>query len=82
MSTMSERSGRSIADALRARHEPSLLMGRVVVKNDMDGFILRQFSFDGVEEPDELLMPVTLHVAADHRAVENIEGANRVPWRV
>ena len=28
---------------------------------------------DGVEEADELLMPVALHVPADHRAVEDVE---------
>jgi len=29
-------------------------------------------ALDGVEETDELLMPVALHVAADHRAVEDV----------
>jgi hypothetical protein len=28
---------------------------------------------DGVEEADELLMPMPLHVAADDRAVENVQ---------
>lgn len=27
-----------------------LLMGRVVIENDVDGLVLRQFGFDGVEE--------------------------------
>ena len=38
----------------------------------MDGLVGR-FSFDGVQEADELLMPVPLHVAADHRAIEHVE---------
>ena len=50
-----------------------LLVGRIIVENDVDGLVGRQFGFDGVEEPDELLMPVTLHVAADHRSIEDIE---------
>jgi hypothetical protein len=29
---------------------------------------------DGVEETDELLVPVTLHIAADDGAVEDVEG--------
>ena len=29
---------------------------------------------DGVEEADELLMAMALHVAADHRAVEHVHG--------
>ena len=31
----------------------------------------------GVEEADELLMPVALHVAADHGAVEDVEGGEQ-----
>lgn len=54
-----------------------LLMGRVVVENDVDCLILRQLRLNHVEETDELLMPATLHVAADHRAVENIEGSKQ-----
>ena len=54
-----------------------LLMGGVIVEDDVDGLIFRQFSLDGVEEADELLMPVALHVAADDGAVENIEGSKQ-----
>ncbi len=43
----------------------------------MDGLILRQFGLDGIEETDELLMPMTLHVAADDGAIENIEGGKQ-----
>ena len=32
---------------------------------------------DRVEEAEELLVPVALHAAADHRAVEDIEGGEQ-----
>lgn len=35
------------------------------------------FAFDGVEKANELLMPVLLHAAADHRAVEDVEGCEQ-----
>ena len=50
-----------------------LFVGRIVVEDDMDGLVGGHLGFDGVEEPNKLLMPVTLHVAADHRAVEDVE---------
>ena len=34
----------------------------------------RHLRFDGVEEADELLVPVALHIAADDGAVEDVEG--------
>lgn len=56
----------------------------IVVQNDVNSLILRQLCLDGVEEADELLMPVALHVAADDGAVENIQAAKSVvvPWRL
>ena len=39
----------------------------------MDELAGRNLRLDGVEEADELLMAVALHVAADHRAVEHVE---------
>ena len=41
-----------------------LLMGCVVIENDVNGLILREFGLNRVEEAAELLMPVALHVAA------------------
>ena len=54
-----------------------LLMRRVVIENDVDGFVFRQFRLNGVEEANELLMSVALHVSTDHRSVENIEGGKQ-----
>ena len=37
----------------------------------------RDFGLDGVEEADELLVAVALHVAADDGAVEHVEGGEQ-----
>ena len=50
-----------------------LFMGRIIIEDDVDGLVSGHFGLDGVEETDELLMPVALHVATDHRAVEDVE---------
>jgi hypothetical protein len=36
----------------------------------VDGLVLRDFALNAVEETDEILMPVPLHVLGDDRAVE------------
>ncbi len=59
--------------AIQPGAHPGLFMGRVIVEDDVDGLVLRQFGFDGVEEADELLVPVTLHVAPDHRSIEYVQ---------
>ena len=52
-----------------------VLVGGVVVEDDVDELASWHLSLDGIEEADELLMPVTLHVAGDNRAVEHVEGS-------
>ena len=47
-------------------------MGGVVVEDRVDRLAGWNLALDGVEKADELLMPVALHVAADHRAVEDV----------
>ena len=67
--------------------EPSahlrVLVCGVVVEDRVDLFVDRDSGLDGVEEADELLMAVTLHVTADDGAVEDIqrgeEGRGAVP---
>ena len=39
-----------------------VLVGGVVVQNDVDDLSGREVSLKGVEEAEELLMPVALHV--------------------
>jgi hypothetical protein len=38
----------------------------------------RHFRLDGIEEADELLVPMALHVAADDGAVEHVSAAKSV----
>lgn len=40
----------------------------------MDGLFRRDGGLDGVEEADELLMPVALHAAAHNLAFQHVEG--------
>src|SRR5450830_1891856 len=51
-----------------------MLVGCVVVDDRVDFLSRRHLRLDGVEEADELLVPVALHIAADDGAVEDIEG--------
>ena len=63
------------------RREPSphlrVLVGGVVVEDHVDHLAGRDLALDGVEKADELLMAVALHVAADHRAVQHVEGGEQ-----
>ena len=52
-------------------------MGRVVVDDSMDRLSHRHLRLDGVEEVDELLVSMALHVAADTGTVENVEGGKQ-----
>ena len=49
----------------------------IVVKNDVDDLADRNFRLDGVQKSNEFLMTMTLHVAADDRAVEDVEGGEQ-----
>ena len=66
----------------RLTFEPSsnigMLMGGVVVDDGVDGLSHGNLFLDDIEETDELLMAMALHVAADHRAVEDVIAANSV----
>ena len=50
-----------------------VLVGGVVVEEHVDAFARGHLTLDRVEEADELLMAVALHVAADHGAIEHVE---------
>jgi hypothetical protein len=52
-------------------------MGRVIVEDNVNDLSGRNLGFDGIEEPDELLMPVALHAAANHLAFEHVEGSEQ-----
>src|SRR4029077_9287471 len=54
-----------------------MFVSGVVVDDGVDRFSLRYPSLDGVEEADELLMAVALHVVPDDGAVEYVEGGEQ-----
>ena len=58
--------GQPLADVL-------VLKGGVVIKDHMHGLVYRNVVFQPIEETDELLMPVALHVAPEDRAIEHVE---------
>jgi hypothetical protein len=49
----------------------------IVVENDVDDLAERNLSLDGIQKSNEFLMTMTLHVAADDRAVEDVEGGEQ-----
>src|SRR5665647_840593 len=67
---------REVERPSRVTFEPSanigMLMGGVVVDDGVDRLPHGNLFFDDIEEANELLMAMTLHVAADHCAVENV----------
>jgi hypothetical protein len=60
-----------------------VLVGGVIVDDGMDDLSGRDLDLDGVQEADELLMPVALHATADDRSVQDVErgeqGGRAVP---
>ena len=50
-----------------------VFVGGVVVEDHVDHLAGRNGPLDGVEEAEELLVPVARHALADHRAVEDVE---------
>ena len=50
-----------------------MLVGGVIVDDRVDRLSLGDLRVDLIEEADELLMPMTFHVAADDGAIENVE---------
>ena len=56
-----------------------MFVGSVIVEDGVDDLAGRNLGLDGVEEADELLMPVTLHAAADDSAFQHVR-ARRTGW--
>ena len=55
------------------RHDVGMLVGGVVVDDDMDRLFLGHSGLDDVQKPDELLMAMALHALANHLALKDIE---------
>ena len=75
------RGWRKVEGEARVPDEPlayfAVLVGGVVVEDDVDRLSGGHLRFDQVEKADELLMAVPLHVAADHGPVEHVDLARR-----
>ena len=54
-----------------------VLVGSVVVDDGVDRLLDRYLRLNGIEEADELLVPVALHVAADDGTVEDVESSEQ-----
>ena len=54
-----------------------VFVSRVVVEDHMDALAGRNLALDLIEEANELLVAMALHVAPDHRAVEDVEGGEQ-----
>jgi hypothetical protein len=71
------RGRREVKKPSRMVREPGVhlgvLVGSVVVQNDVDDLARWDLALHGVEEFDELLMTVALHAAAEHGSVERGE---------
>ena len=54
-----------------------MLVGGIVVDDGMDQLSRGDLRLDRIEEADELLVAMALHVAADDGAIEDIEGCEQ-----
>ena len=54
-----------------------VLVGGIVVEDHVHGLAGRHLGFNGVEKADELLMPVTLHVAPDDGAIQHVQSGKQ-----
>ena len=50
-----------------------VLVSGIIVENGVDDLARRHLRFDGVEEADEFLMTVTLHIPPSDGSIENVE---------
>src|SRR3954454_24716401 len=53
---------------------PRVLVDGIVVHDRVYDLAGRDCCLDGIEKADEFLMTVALHAAAEHRAVEDVQG--------
>ena len=59
--------------ALKPGPHPGVLVGRVIVEDDVDRLVGGDLALNGVEKADEFEVAVALHTAADDGAVEHAE---------
>ena len=63
--------------AREPRDHLGMLVGGIVVEDDVDGLLRRNSFLNGVEEADELLVTMALHAPADHLAFQHVEGGEQ-----
>jgi hypothetical protein len=56
---------------------PWMLVGGIIVDDGVDHFSRRDLLLDRIEEADELLVAMTLHVAADDGSIKGVEGCEQ-----
>ena len=60
-----------------------VLVSGIIIDDDMYSLFLRHSGIDGIEEANELLMAMALHIAAHHGSVEHVhrrkQGRRPVP---
>ena len=54
-----------------------MLVGGVVIDNQVQVQVRWGFAIDLVEEADKLLMPVSTHALADHSPIQHVEGGEQ-----
>jgi hypothetical protein len=54
-----------------------MLVGGVIINDQMHVLLSRGLAVDRIEEADELLMPVAAHALANDLAVEDVEGGEQ-----
>ena len=54
-----------------------MLVGRIIVDDGVDHLSHKDLLLDRIEEADELLVAVVLHVATDDGAIEDVEGCEQ-----
>src|SRR5260370_24968114 len=76
------RGGREMEAPARMTPQPfdhlGVLVSGVVVEDGVDRLAGRDLALDGVQKPDELLMPVALHATADDLALHHVEAGEQV----
>ena len=75
------RGRREMEDETRVARQPGhdlgMLVGGIVVENDMDHLAGRHLCFYGIEKADEFLMAVSLHTLPNDLAFEHVEGGKQ-----
>ena len=75
------RGGREVKHPSGMVREPlihlGMLMGSIIVENDMDDLADLNLPLHGIEEGNELLMAMAFHAAANHRTIEHVQGGEQ-----